>query len=101
MRTPAALAIAAMLAAGGTTAWAQQPSEPPASRSMAHMDEIMDRIRAVEDPEERADLLEQHLDEMHAAMAQIHASMERLMLHVDEQRSEQRRLRNHRRSSRR
>lgn len=93
-------ALATFLALGSSFTFAQQQqqqqeSSAVESQSVAHMNEIMERIRTIEDPEERAELLEEHLNEMHAAMAQMHAMMGQLMQHVEQQRTESRRLHDH------
>jgi hypothetical protein len=94
-------AVAALLMLGANLSLAQQPANQQSEgASVTHMNEIMQRIRSVEDPEERAQLLEQHLNEMHAAMAQIHATMGQLMEHVEQQRTESRRLHDHARTKR-
>jgi TolA-binding protein len=94
-RTISATAAAMFLIAGSVLA---QPADSPEDSSdMARMNETMERIRSVEDPEQRAQLLEQHLDEMHDAMAHMHHSMGQLMQQVEAQRTERRRLHDHRR----
>jgi TolA-binding protein len=88
--------VAAMLLMVGSVL-AQPADSQEQSFDMARMNETMERIRGIEDPEQRAQLLEQHLDEMHDAMAQMHQSMGQLMQHVEAQRTERRRLHDHRR----
>jgi TolA-binding protein len=97
MGTSRRVAAAFLLIFGATLASAQPMSPPERGHEMARMDQIMEQIRSVEDPQERARLLEQHLDEMHAAMARMHETMGQMMQQVEEQRTEQRRLHDHRR----
>ena len=102
MLTHAALATFLVLGSSFTLAQQQQEETRPAaeSTSLTHMNEIMERVRTIEDPEERAELLEAHLNEMHTAMAQMHAMMGQLMQHVEQQRTESRRLHDHAASKR-
>ena len=97
-------ALATFLILGSSFTFAQQQQQEASSAaespSLAHMNEIMQRIRTIEDPEERAALLEAHLNEMHTAMAQMHAMMGQLMQHVEQQRTESRRLHDHAASKR-
>jgi TolA-binding protein len=97
MGTSTKLAAAFLLALTAALASAEQQVSPPDGGETARMDRIMQQIRSVEDPEERARLLEQHLDEMHASMARMHETMGQMMKHVEEQRTERRRLHDHRR----
>jgi TolA-binding protein len=95
IRMISATAAAMLLVAGSVLA--QPADSQEQSVEMARMNETMERIRSVEDPEQRAQLLEQHLDEMHDAMAQMHRSMGQFMQQVEAQRTERRRLHDHRR----
>ncbi len=46
---------------------------------MAGMQATMARIHATEDPAERARLMDQHMQEMHTMMADMHGQMGRMM----------------------
>jgi hypothetical protein len=95
MRSIVTLTGATLLALGASISLAQ--AGPPADAPrMGAMHETMQKIRATEDPEERAELLEAHLNEMHAAMARMHAEMGQLMQGMQEQKRESKRLHDHR-----
>lgn len=97
MTTLTKSAAVILLVLGAPLSFAQQAGgNPSPDADMANMDAIMERIRGVEDPDERAELLDQHLDEMHAEMARMLDTMGQLMQQVEQQRSERRRLHNHR-----
>jgi hypothetical protein len=91
------LLLLAALAAGSTAlAHESAPPQTPAFDAAA-MEEVMQKIQATEDPNERAALLEQHLTEMHELIAEIHAALGKVAQHVEAQRGETRRLHDHRR----
>jgi hypothetical protein len=92
MRSIVTLTAATLLTLGANFSLAQ-PAEAP---RMGAMQETMQKIRETEDPEERAELLEAHLNEMHAAMARMHAEMGQLMQGMQEQKRESKRLHDHR-----
>ena len=46
---------------------------------MGDMNATMTRIRATQDPVERARLMDQHMEEMHAMMAAMHGQMAQMM----------------------
>ena len=50
---------------------------------MDDMSATMARIQATADPNERARLMEKHMQEMHAMMATMHAQMGRMMDQMD------------------
>lgn len=63
--------------------------------SISKMQETMQQIRQTEDPEERAQLLEAHLDEMHAVMGRIQKELSELMHGMAEQKKEAKRVHDH------
>jgi hypothetical protein len=66
--------------------------------SIGKMQQTMQQIRETEDPERRAELLEEHLDEMHAVMGRMHRELGELMQGIEEQKRETRRVHDHRRT---
>jgi hypothetical protein len=73
-----------------------QSGDPKAVSPMATMHQTMQQIRETEDPERRAELLETHLNEMHAIMERMHADMGELMQGMEAQKQETKRLHDHR-----
>jgi hypothetical protein len=66
--------------------------------SIGKMQETMQQIRQTEDPERRAELLEAHLNEMHAVMGRIQRELGDLMHGLEQQKTETRRVHDHRRT---
>lgn len=94
MRTLIVTAFTVLLLASGSSVL---------SAPMGNMEQTMQRIHATEDPQERERLLEEHLEQMHQRMEQMHQQMERMhqemgqmMEQMDAQRSETKRLHDHR-----
>lgn len=92
MNSIVTLAAATLFALGASFSLAQSADAP----RMGAMQETMQKIRETEDPEKRAELLQAHLNEMHAAMARMHAEMGQLMHGMQEQKRESKRLHDHR-----
>lgn len=63
---------------------------------MQEMQESMAKIRSTEDPDERARLLEEHMDQMMAAMREMHENMGHMMKQMDAQKRESRKVHDHR-----
>ncbi|HEY5646735.1 MAG: hypothetical protein CMQ43_03645 [Gammaproteobacteria bacterium] len=89
---PAVLAGVLLLTAGAAFAAEQMDHDS----HMQKMQESMAQIRATEDPEERARLLEAHMDQMMAAMREMHQNMGQMMKQMDAQKREARKTHDHR-----
>lgn len=97
MSLPASIA-AVMLLTGSSVIVASEGTEHGSGMQSMHqsMQQSMERIRETEDPEERDRLLEKHMEQMTAAMRQMHENMGVMMEQMDAQKRETRKTHNHR-----
>ena len=94
MKRSIATVFTILLLSAGSTAW---------SAPMGNMEQTMQKIHTTENPEERERLLEEHLEQMHQQMEQMHQQMEQMhqqmgqmMEQMGAQRTETKRLHDHR-----
>lgn len=90
---PSVMAAALLAVAGAAFAQEQQDAH---QTHMQVMDKTMEQIRATEDPDERMQLLERHMDQMHSAMDEMHQNMGSMKKHMDAQKQEARKTHDHR-----
>lgn len=96
-----AFALMVLMVALAPSAGVAASSQCGSPGGMGDMAATMEQIRATEDPAERERMLEEHLEQMHSSMAQMQCMMGEMMGQMDAQRTETKRLHDHRRTKNR